>query len=504
MNQDPDWIRAHFGEQDFRPQGGYVLRHGQVLPPLVWDDPQTVALVLDDLSITTRWFDDAFNEVSEAHGTGLYYVYGEVRNPNGLLIKRAKTCYCVAADADLLAMAEQFSPIVPYDHPEESIVAAQEIVDAWCTEEVRLFHLCVHLSPINDKRPGAWEMHNASQHVRLKRHILNINNEPIHVSARQLKAPAPVLHIADYAGEGPDQETADAIARVFSDWYAATGVASSLIVAHEGRIVLTENHGEEYGEPVDVHTPFLLHSAMKPLLGIHLAMWHDQGYLKFTDRVGDYLSDFDSDADARLDFHACQVHTTGIEMPWDLAFSRLFYFHTWFETLVAQQPRMWQPWEQYQYGMVGMALTARAQELLAARNYWEAMESELFEPMGITDMWPGGTGFSTENLARLGVLMCNQGSYGDKEFFSPQTYQEIIPAPLTLLQSEDRPQRGIGFGGSQKLGPGSYGHGGGCGTHLLINPQRSLVLALMRNSPGDDYKDWFNRLCEPLCVAVDK
>lgn len=40
-----------------------------------------------------------------------------------------------------------------------------------------------------------------------------------------------------------------------------------------------------------------------------------------------------------------------------------------------------------------------------------------------------------------------------------------------------------------RLGPGSYGHGGGCGTQLIVNPEKHLVLAMVRNDRGVDYKE---------------
>ena len=42
---------------------------------------------------------------------------------------------------------------------------------------------------------------------------------------------------------------------------------------------------------------------------------------------------------------------------------------------------------------------------------------------------------------------------------------------------------------SSHLGPGSYGHGGGCGTQLIVNPDRHLVFAMVRNQRGKEFKE---------------
>ena len=81
--------------------------------------------------------------------------------------------------------------------------------------------------------------------------------------------------------------------------------------------------------------------------------------------------------------------------------------------------------------MVGIILAVRALELVSGKNYWHAMERELFEPLGIQNVLPGGTGFSAENLARIGVLLDNHGQYGNWELFSEGAYQAILPTSLT-------------------------------------------------------------------------
>jgi CubicO group peptidase (beta-lactamase class C family) len=134
-----------------------------------------------------------------------------------------------------------------------------------------------------------------------------------------------------------------------------------------------------------------------------------------------------------------------------------------------------------------MSLSVRAVELLAGRNYWEAMEEELLGPLGIRDMWPGGTGFSAEDLARLGVLVANGGRYGDLEFFSGETCRAMMPVQLrTHFTKLDKAiSRGIGF---VVISPGYYGHGGGCGTLLMVEPEKHIVFAMTRMEADDDLK----------------
>jgi CubicO group peptidase (beta-lactamase class C family) len=118
------------------------------------------------------------------------------------------------------------------------------------------------------------------------------------------------------------------------------------------------------------------------------------------------------------------------------------------------------------------------------------MERELFAPLGISNTLPGGVGFSAENLARIGVMLDNHGKYGEWELFSEKTYQAIIPTSLSTYFPNIDMKYGIGLQSYEpRLGPGSYGHGGGCGTQLIVNPDKHLVFAMVRNDPGDRYKE---------------
>jgi CubicO group peptidase (beta-lactamase class C family) len=216
-------------------------------------------------------------------------------------------------------------------------------------------------------------------------------------------------------------------------------------------------------------------------------MYADRDFIRLDQPVGDFLPEFRSRTDLDLTFRAAHVHVTGIEFPWALAFSRHFYFHTWHEALIAHCPREWAPGKCFRYGCVGMSLSVRALELLAARNYWDAMERQMLRPMGIRDMLPGGTGFSAEDLARLAVLVANGGRYGALEMFSEATCRSLMPVPLRdhFPDLQENRSRGIGF---VRMAPGFYGHGGGCGTCLMADPVKHIVFALTRMEPDDELR----------------
>lgn len=494
IDQDVVHLRTHYGEQAFFPDGGFVLKKGQRLSNLVWENPELVGKVLGDVTIPTRWFDASFREVTVATDVGRYYVYGEAPAPKGPVLRRAMTCYAVAEDVDLSVLAEKFVSSVGADDGQKS-ARVDSTVQAWQMTEEGVVEFAALMETDFDGRSvrvGQWQMENASRHVQLKRKLMGLDERPrVSVDARSIREdPAPVLQKGPLTEAEMTPVHLKALEETLDAWYAEAQEPTGIVVARKGVIVFEKGYGTLEDQPVTVDTPMLLHSAMKPLMGIQLAMYVDRGYVKLDEPMGKYLADFEGESDRGLTFRAGHVHATGIHFPWSLAFSRLFYFHTWHESLIAHCEREWAPGARHRYGVVGIILSVRALELMRGLNYWDAMERDVFEPLGIKNVLPGGTGFSAENLARIGVLLDNHGKYGDWELFSEETYQSILPTSLTSYFPDIDMTYGIGlrdYAGS--LGAGSYGHAGGCGTQLIVNPEKHLVFAMVRNDRGENYKE---------------
>lgn len=488
-------LLAHFGEQQFRPPGQFLLRMSQVLPDLEWVSPELVGTVIKDHSIPTRWFNEQFEEVRTATKPGRYYVYGEAPTPTGPPLRRAMTCVCLPPDLDLrlLASHHQNQPIPPLpQNAQQSKI--DRILEWWRSTEEGAVELAALLDsdPADEPaRPGQHQMENATRHVQLKRKLMGLASQPLLIpKPRRIQStPAPVLRRGSPVEADLSEADIRSVETLLDQWYAASKEPMAIVIARNGVIAVSRGYGTLNDDPVTVDTPMLLHSAMKPLLGVQLATYVDRGYINLDEPIGKHLPDFNSPADRLLTHRAGHVHVSGIHFPWELAFRRLFYFHTWHESLIAHCPREWAPGARHRYGVVGVILSVRALELLRGRNYWDAMERDVFEPLGIQNIYPGGTGFSAENMARIGVMLDNHGRYGPWELFSEETYQAILPTSLTPHFPSVSIEYGIGLQKKHShLGPASYGHGGGCGTQLIIDPETHTVFAMVRNGRGRDFQ----------------
>ena len=291
-DDDIAYLREHFGEQDFLPEGGFVLRQGQRLPNLVWENPELIATVIDNPAIPTRWFDENLEEVKAAHRPGRYYAYGEAPAPDGPVLRRAMTCCCVEGDEDLALLAERLVASIQRE-PDLDRRRAQidSTVRYWRSSEEGAVTLAATMEagPEHGRvRDGQWQMENASRHVRLKRKLMGLDaTSPVEVAARPIKGrPAPVLRNGPLEQAEITAERLKELESGFDDWYASAREPTAVVIARNGVIVLAKGYGESGGQPVSVDTPMLLHSAMKPLIGLQLAMYVDLGIVNWMNRSG--------------------------------------------------------------------------------------------------------------------------------------------------------------------------------------------------------------------------
>lgn len=97
-------------------------------------------------------------------------------------------------------------------------------------------------------------------------------------------------------------------------------------IARKGAVVSAKAYGDVDNQRVTINTPMLLHSAMKALIGLQLAMYVDRDILRLNEPIGNHLPDFNVPADRNLTFRPGHVHATGIHFLWELAVSRLRWF----------------------------------------------------------------------------------------------------------------------------------------------------------------------------------
>ena len=100
------------------------------------------------------------------------------------------------------------------------------------------------------ERVGQWQMENATQHVRLKRKLMGLDNKPIvkaTVRPSQGK-PAPELRKAPLEQAGITEEQVREIEAKLDEWYADSQEPMAVVIARNGVIVVAKGYGKVDGE----------------------------------------------------------------------------------------------------------------------------------------------------------------------------------------------------------------------------------------------------------------
>lgn len=96
-------------------------------------------------------------------------------------------------------------------------------------------------------------------------------------------------------------------------------------------------------------------------------------------------------------------------------------------------------------------------------------------------------------IALVGQLLLNQGSYGQLEFFSPETCRQLLPRPVELASGPGSwNEYGIGTSWFRNdgLGPNTYGHGAASSATLRIDPDNGWVIVMTRNRAGRNFRQY--------------
>jgi len=195
-------------------------------------------------------------------------------------------------------------------------------------------------------------------------------------------------------------------------------------------------------------------------------------------------------------------------------------------------PLKTEPGTKYSYSNAGINTAGRIIEAVSGMSYEDFLQKRLFTPLGMTDttFWPsekqltrlaksykpskdeksleeepvtqlkyplndrsrqpmpaGGLFSSAADCVRFCQMILTNGSYKGKRYLS-----EAAVKQMTSLQTGDLPP-GYGFGWSvlkraagDGRSEGAFGHGGAYKTAMWIDPQKQLILILMRQHAGPD------------------
>jgi len=302
-----------------------------------------------------------------------------------------------------------------------------------------------------------------------------------------------------------------------------------------------------HNTPMKPDTIFWIASMTKPITATAVMMLQEEGKLSVEDPVGKYVPELKDlktkdGKPANLTLRHLLTHTSGMgeasgeqakkaEKLADLI------------PVYASQPVKFEPGTKWEYCQSGINTLGRIVEVVSGKMFDAFLQERLFTPLGMKDTtfylmpeqlprlaksykkegdkleespiaflngrapesrdrYPAANGglFSTApDYARFCQMILNEGTLEGRRYLKPETVKQ-----MTTLQTPESIRTGFtegngwGFGWcvvrkpqgvSEKLSPGSFGHGGAYGTQAWIDPKKGRAYVLMTqraNFPNSD------------------
>ncbi len=499
--------------------GGHLIVPGK-LPDLRWENPGLVLELFGKFPLEVRWFDAAGREVTEAKLPGRYGVYVEGRATDGRLIRRALPFYC--ADPALAAVAAEFPPRLAdtpiFGLPEDVWNAHREEIDRFILDALaqRLQRdpeaavLAAGMAEWDPQTPrilAAPSTRHQEYHLRLKRKILGVEEKyPPLERPRRLEVSAPMLVEGTPHAAGVSDDLPAKLDDLCRKWSEEAGEPLTALVARRGVIVFHQAYGERAGEAVTRDTAYPLFSLTKMLTGVMLAQFLDADLLDLDQPLGEVLPDLPTTGPNAITLRQCLMHVTGLDghNRWGGP------DNPWLDNVVANGLDAVRP--TYRYSGVAYDLAGTAMQLVGGKSIPRLFHEQLFEPLGfegarITDLGSGGQ-LRAIDLARVGQLLLNRGSYGEHQFFGPATFEQILPRSYEELFPGIAPTAadyGLGIYWAREVHPQAgqgelpkdakimsrrtLCHGAYSGTLFQVDLENELVVVVGRFNSGANHGD---------------
>jgi len=288
----------------------------------------------------------------------------------------------------------------------------------------------------------------------------------------------------------------------------------SVFVAKDGRRVW-EWHEAEADRPAAVYS--CTKSVLATLIGIAV----DQGRIASLDQpIGDYVpigALHGSGKLAAVTIKHLLAMTPGFDWPdFDKPYNQLKQSDDWIR-FVLDRPVIHQPGEAFTYNSGGSHLLSAVLAEAVQQNPLAYAKAELFEPLGIRRLkWnehrgliEGGTGLhlSSHDLAKLGILYANNGSWKGRQIVSADWIRHAT-RPHSKGLANYKPsiygQYGLHWWVSSGQPPSvpdyyfAFGYGG---QYLAVAPRHRLVAVVRKNLAGRNNAIWSRRLLHEYIFA---
>lgn len=492
----------------------YVFPPGN-LPAYRWQDTFSARSAIGNTELNAVFYNSNFEKITRADKPGSYYAVITGRDLSGFEIGRYQTLYCAKAEFD------DYSRSVPValNYLKEWGIDSSKwkeyinnIAD-YSFGDLKFFpqnspDAAVFLSGLNEMDTSReWNetprIRDRDKWIKLK-NLINGHSDFITLKKKSTsessKAKKPNLTEGDIFNY--DKFKLQELKTLCEEWAKKSGVPNVTLISHKGKIVFHQAFNTDDAEiKVTINSKLWMASITKLLTGVLVMQFADQGLLDLDKPIYQYLPETGKQYKNIVTTRQLMNHTSGLHLAGEWASD----WNTALDNQVGQLMPYVQSGEEFGYNRVGYALTGKILERMTDRAVPYLMRDYIFEPLGMTsafcDNTYGGLYCTASDLAKLGQMLLNKGTYNGYELFSEDSFNKMLPVKLPF---GDR-YWGVGTSPMNKYGLSAtaFGHGAASGTIFCVDPENELIIISARNTPGEHHSDYEKKLIEK-CISIIK
>ena len=528
--------RLQFQNQEVVPSrfGGWVFQVGNP-PRLIWRDVDQIRRLGGDVSFRLRWFDAELNEFDEPNKPGRWMAWIEGEAPNGTPFRRAYTLYAFPRKIessfapDLTVEFPNFpgpnAPAAWHEHKSEFVRAGKEFLTRGLLDSENGAILIAGIAESEQLgRPKRFvettSVINDDYHLALKQKLLGHSEKaPALKPVRMRTVSSTVLRGGSAEAAGVPPGAKKAIDTFCQQWVSATGEPFVTLVAKNGVIITHEAFGkssEQPGAPIDKDYRCWIASLTKTVTALMFSQFVDQRLVELDASVATVLPGYPVDDPRVPTFRQCLNHTGGFSGLGEFGGMR----NPHLDNIILNGIDVNEPGKQYSYTGVGFELVAKAMEYLSGKSAVRMYHEHFFRPLGFGDVVlsnaSSGGEFTAMEMGILAQWIANRGSYGDREFISPETFDKLLPRPLDVPGANK--EVGLGMHWVRHLKPEApansknpddllfslrtIGHGSFSGCIMVVDIEQQLVIVQVRRKFGKADNSWWTRFFQTVAVAI--
>jgi CubicO group peptidase (beta-lactamase class C family) len=321
------------------------------------------------------------------------------------------------------------------------------------------------------------------------------------------------------------QDQLDAAAEVLAKAVAEGQLHAATLYVRQGKSVFAKAFGASKS-PDDI---FLLASISKPMSATALMTLYDQGKLRLTDTVTQFIPEFTGAERDKITVRQLLTHVSGLpdQLPENQSLRKRHAPLSEFVAGAIRTPLLFDPGSQYRYSSMGILLASEIAHRISGMAFTEFIDKALFQPLGMGRSALGLGRLKLEETIRCQVDNAAQESgAGDPsaetwdwnspywrnfgapwggahasapdvarffaEFLHPSG-KAIKPETARLMLRNHNPEgirpRGFGFSiGARAGSPGcsenTFGHSGATGTLAWADPATDAICVVLTTLPG--------------------